>query len=150
MERFYKDRRSCVYSSFIRNKIKLKTAIPIQGMRFVSMAIFKPAKSATIPMIHGITMAPIPPIGRRTPMLVLLMILPTPATATGLTPAMEKAKAKSIRIAAMGALAKIIRLYMMVQPIPMMVRDLKVFLTGKTNAIKSLAIRVAPHITVTV
>ncbi|MCQ2194150.1 MAG: AAA family ATPase, partial [Paludibacteraceae bacterium] len=47
------------------------------GMRFVSMAIFKPAKSATIPMIHGITMAPIPPIGRRTPILVLLMILPT-------------------------------------------------------------------------
>ncbi|MDD6616633.1 MAG: hypothetical protein PUF13_11110 [Lachnospiraceae bacterium] len=47
-------------------------------------------------------MDPIPARGSMIPMLAVLIIFPTPDTATGLTPAMAKAKANRSTIAVTG------------------------------------------------
>ena len=59
----------------------------------------RPAFSATMPMIHGMRMAPLDATGSMMPMLVTLVMRPALATAVGFRPAMENAKANSSTMA---------------------------------------------------
>ena len=59
-----------------------------------------PARSATMPMTHGIRMAPLEATGSMMPMLVTLVMRPALATAVGFSPDMEMAKANSNAMAA--------------------------------------------------
>lgn len=86
------------YLSLLIDKMRLITNIPAHGIKLLVMPTVRLISSAIIPIIHGITIAPIPAIGSIIPMLVTFISLPTPATATGLTPAIENAKMKSIVI----------------------------------------------------
>ncbi len=58
-----------------------------------------PKFSDTIPIIHGIRIAPLLAAGSITPMLATLVIFPAQATAVGFIPAMEAAKANKRRMA---------------------------------------------------
>ena len=60
----------------------------------------RPARSATMPMIHGIRMAPLEATGSMIPMLVTLVMRPALATAVGFRPDIEMAKANSSAMAA--------------------------------------------------
>ena len=74
----------------------------------VDVPAARPAFSATMPMIHGMIIAPRLEMGSSTPMLVAFMIRPVPAMATGLTPAIAKANAKSSTTAMTGVAEKTI------------------------------------------
>ena len=77
-----------------------KRTSPTQGMMLVIIPAARPAPSATMPMTHGIRMAPLAATGSMMPMLVTLVIRPALATAVGFIPAIAKAKANSSAMAA--------------------------------------------------